>query len=137
MPVQVSEEFLNAVVDYVEATGGAAVKAAETEEKVAEYGPAVVNKLIKLGFLHENGRDAAIAASADPLKVLGSLDKTAEEVVRRKAAEETDAMGAGAGDETPVNADATPATDNFGRRVSQEKQAAERRFVRTFMGNAG
>ena len=36
MPAQVSEDFLNAVVDYVEATGGILTKAAETEEKVAE-----------------------------------------------------------------------------------------------------
>jgi hypothetical protein len=139
MPVQVNEDFLNGVVNYVEATGEMLSKQAELEEKIAQFGPAVVDKLIKLGFLDENGREDAINATKDHLKVLESLEKTAEEVVQRnKTAEETEKLGKG--EDTPATKIAASGdilvTDNWGRRASQEKEASERRFVRHFVNSA-
>jgi hypothetical protein len=137
MPVTVDDNFLNALVDYIEATGEQASKQAELEEKVEEFGPAVVDTLIKRGFIDENGREEAVAATKDPLKVLESLQKTAEEVGNRKANEDTEPMGAGEDPPTKVAAASEDdgVVDNWGRRASKEAEAASRRFVRTFIGS--
>jgi predicted DNA-binding transcriptional regulator len=139
MPVTVNEDFLSGVVNYIEATGEMLSKQSELEEKIEEFGPAVVDTLIKRGFIDENGRTEAIAATRDPLKVLESLKKTAEEVDRRKKAEETEPMGKG--EDTPATKVAEASadvevTDNWGRRASREKEAADRRFIRRFINSA-
>jgi hypothetical protein len=137
MPVTVNEDFINGVVSYVEATGELVSKQAELEEKIAEFGPTVVDTLIKRGFINENGREEAIAATRDPLKVLESLKKTAEQVDRRKyASDETEPMGKGEDKPEKVVEASIGATDNYGRRASNEKEAADRRFIRQFINSA-
>jgi hypothetical protein len=135
---KVTNDFLNGVVNYVEATGTMLSKQAELENKVSRFGPAVVDTLIKRGFLNENGRAEAIAATRDHLKVLESLQKTAEEVDRRKkvASAEVSTMGKGEDSIKVVPQGSNEVLDAYGRRASSEKQAAERAFLRQFLGTA-
>jgi hypothetical protein len=132
---EVSDAFLNGVVDYVEATSGVMTKLAEQEQKVAEFGPQVVDTLIKTGFLTENRREDAIQATTDHLKVLESLQKTAESIdkgqTKRASAEpEAESMGGGVKKETP----ASSGVDQHGMKLSEVKQAANQRFESAFLG---
>ena len=70
--------------------------------------------------------------------VLESLEKTADEVNRRKKeaeSEEAASMGRGKGEEKIAAADAPRSTDNWGRPASTEKTASDRQWLRTFMGS--
>jgi hypothetical protein len=84
-------ECVNGLLDDFQAKGELLQKMAaleqrdETNTKVAEEmakrAPSVVDTLVKLGFLDESQRAAALEAAKDPLKVLDSLEKTAKTVV--------------------------------------------------------
>lgn len=90
--MNIPAETLQHMVDYVEQTSGLMGKQAEVAQQLAGKAPAVVDKLIKAGFLKENQRAAAEVAAQDPLKLLESLDRFAS--MSEKTAAEPDSMGA-------------------------------------------
>jgi hypothetical protein len=119
MPITVPDGFLEGVIDYVEQTSKLLEKQASTDAEVSKRAPDVVDTLIKKGFINENQRAKAVEAVHDPLKVLESLQKTAEAVARREAAPPT--LGAAAGVKS--------ASKRENGKVSPEMEAADRRFL--------
>jgi polyhydroxyalkanoate synthesis regulator phasin len=116
----VSDQFLEGVIDYVEQTSKILEKQASVDAEIAKRAPSVVDTLIKRGFINENQRANATEAVRDPLKVLESLQKTAEAVAQRDAA--PPALGKAAA----IKDAAVPSNS----KISQEREAADRRFVR-------
>lgn len=93
--MEVSAEFLQGVVSYVEKTEALIEKAASVEYEVASRAPAVVDTLIKAGMLDAENRSVAIENVRDPLKVQESLRKVAALMAKNAAASKTDTMGSG------------------------------------------
>jgi polyhydroxyalkanoate synthesis regulator phasin len=121
MPINVPDGFLEGVIDYVEQTSKLFEKQASTDAEVAKRAPEVVDTLIKRGFINENQRVKAIEAVHDPLKVLESLQKTAEAVARRESAPPT--LGA-----AEVVKKANVNNEKNGKS-SPDMEAANRRFL--------
>jgi hypothetical protein len=122
MPINVPDGFLDGVIDYVEQTSKLLEKQASTDAEVAKRAPEVVDTLIKRGFINENARAKAIEAVHDPLKVLESLQKTAEAVAKRESAPPT--LGAA----HAVTKNAAASTEKDGK-ISPDMVAANRRFL--------
>jgi hypothetical protein len=136
---KVSDKYLNNLVDFVEGTGAVLSKVAEQEEKIASFGPAVVDALIKQGCISKESRADAIAATRDPIKVLESLKTTAEYLGTKRAqikeASDEKPLKMGEGQADGIEKVAARDTDNWGRKASIEKEAANRRFLRTFISS--
>ncbi len=109
------------MVSYVEGSNAVFSKIASDHAEIDKQAPAVVNTLIKRGFLKENQRELAIKALHDPVKVLSTLQKTAEAVANENPnAAKMAALG------RPV----TPAPAVAERRT--QKSEADARFERAF-----
>lgn len=124
---EVPAEFLSSVIDYVEAASQLVVKKAEEEAAVAERAPSVVDTLIKQGFLHENQRKAAESACLEPLKVLDSLQKTAQVASEQRAATPSAPPKLG-GANTVKNAGVAPVAS----KSNMAMEEANARFLSTF-----
>jgi len=96
--MKVSAEQAKRMVRYVEVTRPIITKAAETEAKVAELAPKVVDLLIEKGALERSQRDRAIVNIQDPVKALESLRKfaAAQSVVKKVA--DPESMGSPSGE---------------------------------------
>lgn len=94
--MEVTPEFLQGVVAYVEKTNEFLEKAAGIDAEVAKRAPAVVDTLIKAGMLDADKRDIAITNVLDPLKTIESLRKTAEFIQKTPTAVKPPEMGSGA-----------------------------------------
>ena len=127
------QESLSGLLDHFEKTAPVLEKQASLDEAIAKRAPGVVETLIKCGFLTEGQRDKAVAAVADPLKVLDSLEKTAQSVeeATKRAPAATATLGQGgsikeAGATTPVGLDPSS------RSKSAALDDANRRFLSAF-----
>lgn len=119
--MNISAETLQNMVDYVEQTSGLISKQAEVSQQLAGKAPAVVDKLIKSGFLKENQRATAEVAAQDPLKLLESLSRLAS----------TNEKAAGESPESLGSADASP-QDKKASAELPTRGTADRKFLEAF-----
>ena len=81
--IVVTDAILSDMVTYVENASKLIEKHASEQAELLRKAPSMVDVLIKQGFLHENERLAAIEACKNPIKLMESLQKTAELVAQR------------------------------------------------------
>ena len=81
--ILVTDAILSDMVTYVEGASKLIEKHASEQAELLRKAPSMVDVLIKQGFLHENERLAAIEACKSPIKLMESLQKTAELVAQR------------------------------------------------------
>jgi len=91
--MDVNPNDLQEMVTYIEQSQPLLTKQAETEAKVAQLAPTVVDALIKAGHVAPEVRDTAIANIQNPVKALESLHKLAGVPVTKQAAA-PESMGA-------------------------------------------
>lgn len=131
MPLTADEKvMMGELIDHIEGTSKLLEKQAQIDAEVAKRGPAVVDTLIKQGFLNENQRAKALEAVKDPLKVLDSLQKTAMAVTKTASASEPPKLGQG-GEVKEAGVKAAT-SDPSSRQKSAALDDANRRFLSTF-----
>ncbi len=133
MPITVDEKVMGELLDHVEGTSKLLEKQAQIDAEVAKRGPAVVDTLIKQGFLNENQRAKALEAVKDPLKVLDSLQKTAMAAAGKPAsAAEPPKLGQGGSIKEAGVESRSTVSDPSSRQKSAALDDANRRFLTTF-----
>ena len=118
--MQVTAEQAKNMVDYVEKAQPIIEKAAETEKKIAELAPTVVDALIEKGALDANDRDRAIVNIQNPVKALESMKKLAATVGQVPKAPAVEPMGTSENEKTAAS------------NQSSEMSEADRRFFQAF-----
>lgn len=91
--MEVNPTDLQEMVTYIEQSQPLLTKQAETEAKIAQLAPAVVDSLIKAGHVPPEIRDTAIANIQNPVKALESLQKLAAAATTSKQASAPESMG--------------------------------------------
>ena len=133
MPIMVDEKVMGELLDHIEGTSKLLEKQAQIDAEVAKRGPAVVDTLIKCGFLNENQRAKALEAVRDPLKVLDSLQKTAS-IASAKPAQTAEPPKLGQGGAVKEAGVVVPGqfSDPSSRQKSAALDDANRRFLSAF-----
>ena len=83
--IVVTDAILSEMVTYVEGSQKLIQKHASEQAELMQKAPAMVDVLIKQGFLHENERLAAIEACKSPVKLVDTVVKMAELETQRSA----------------------------------------------------
>lgn len=78
--MEVNVENMQRMVEYVAETQPLLQKQAEVQAQLSKMAPAVVDELIKQGFVDSSIRDKAIVNLNDPVRVLDTLYKLAAAV---------------------------------------------------------
>lgn len=129
--MKLTPEIASAMVDYLEATLPIVEKQAEVASTVKQEAPAVVDFLIKRGFVAANRREQAIAAASNHAKVLAALKKTAEGSTIQKVADGAEPLKIGGpaneGQHGEKRASLAP---SYARNTRLEE--ADRRFLSAF-----
>jgi hypothetical protein len=118
--MEVSAKQAKRMVRYVEVTRPIITKMAETEAKIAELAPKVVDTLIEKGALDRSQRERAIVNIQDPVKALESLRKFASAQSVVKKASDPESMGSPVGEKT--------ASDNGTSKMKESDALWLRRF---------